>query len=140
MPRIRDFNPDVLKSVEDERIRLPWEANVGLKGKVSIFTIFLPRLLVTKEGKQAEVCTNLDEELLQDMLVEHFGGCTANQSPIQGIGRRGQELETNVHHQIEVLASLWRGTWPYFRALRRELQAYSGEQQILILHQHATIV
>lgn len=139
MPRIRDFNPGVLESLEDKRLHLPWKANTGLKGKVSIFTIFLPRLLVTKEGKQEEVCTKLDEELLQDMLVRHFGGCSANQNPIQGIGRRGQELETNVHHAIVVLASLWRGTWPYFRVLRKELQACSGEEQILMLHQHATI-
>lgn len=88
MPRIRDFNPGALESLEDGRLH---------------------------------------------------GGCSANQNPIQGIGRRGQELETNVHHKIEVFASLWRGTWPYFRALRKELQACSGEEQILILHQHATI-
>ncbi|HEX9721883.1 MAG TPA: hypothetical protein VGA53_01320 [Candidatus Paceibacterota bacterium] len=95
--------------------------------------------MITAEGTQETICTNLDEELLQDMLVRHFGGCTANQNPIQGIGRRGNALETNVHHMITVLASRWRGTQRYFRALRRELEESSGEEQVLILRQDHTI-
>lgn len=74
------------------------------------------------------------------MLVRHFGGCTVSQNPIQGVGRRGEELETNVHHTLAVLASRWRGTWRYFRALRKELEECSGEEQILILHQALYIV
>lgn len=100
---------------------------------------FNPVALDKVASKKEQVCTNLDEELLRDMVVRHFGGCSVNPHPVQGIGRRGQELETNVHHAITVFASLWRGTWNYIRALRKELQACSGEEQILILHQHATI-
>lgn len=140
MPRVRDLNPSALESVENPMLRTPWGINTGFKGKASLFTIFLPRVLATKDGKEEEICTDLDEELLQDMLVRHFGGCTINPYPIQGIGRRGEELEANLHHAVTVLASLWRGTWRYFRALRKELEACSGEEQVLILHNHTTIV
>ena len=140
MTRVRDFSPEPLDSIQDSRLCLPWSAASGVKGNVSLFTIFLPRLHTTKYGKKETICTAMDEDLLQDMLVRHFDGCTMNPQPIQGIGRRGQELETNVHHAITVLASRWRGTWRYFRALRKELEACSGEQQVLILHLDTTIV
>jgi hypothetical protein len=130
---MRDFAPATLDKLENQRIRVPWTENTGLKGKVRSFTVFLPRLLITEDGKKDPVCTNLDEELLRDMLVRHFGGCTVSQHSIQGVGRRGKKLETNVHHTLTVLASLWRGTWRYFRALRQELEECSGEEQILIL-------
>lgn len=140
MPRMRDFGPTALDKLEDQQLRIPWTENTGLKGKVRSFTVFLPRLLITEDGKEEPVCTNLDEELLRDMLVRHFGGCTVSQNSIQGVGRRGKKLETNVHHTLTVLASLWRGTWRYFKALRKELEACSGEEQIIILHQDTGIV
>lgn len=140
MSRNRDFNPNSLSNLANERIRVPWTSNKGLTGKVSMFTIFLPRFLLAEGRQSTPVCTSRDEALLQIMLVQHFGGCTANPNPIQGVGRRGSALETNVHHMITVLASSWCGTWRYFKTLRRELEECSGEEQVLILHQYSTIV
>lgn len=94
MPRMRDFHPAAADKLEDEQLRIPWTKNTGLKGKASSFTVFLPRLLITEGGKEESICTNLDEELLRDMLVRHFGGCTVSQNSIQGVGRRGKKLET----------------------------------------------
>lgn len=140
MPRMRGLHPAAADKLEDERLRVPWTEQTGLKGNVRSLTVFLPRLLIKEDGKEEPVCTNLDEELLRDTLVRHSGGCTVSQNSIQGVGRRGKKLETNVHHTLTVLASLWRGTWRYFRALRKELEECSGEEQILILHQDAGIV
>lgn len=140
MPRMRDFDPAALDRFEDEQLCIPWTENTGLKGNASSFTVFLPRLLITEDGKEDPVCTNLDEELLRDMIVRHFGGCSMSQTSIQGVGCRGKRLETNVHHTLTVFTSRWRGTWRYFRALRKELEACSGEEQILILRQDAGIV
>ncbi len=86
------------------------------------------------------ICTAEDEALLEDLLEEHIGGYTVAPSYHRGIGRRGPSTEANVHRVITVLASRWRGTWRYFKALRRELQACSGEEQILILHQELWVV
>jgi len=140
MPRIRDFNPAILDQSADQRLRIAGTTHMGFKGKVWSFTVFLPRLFITANAEEEKICTPLDEELLRNMLVRHFGGCTVNQYPIQGVGRRGEELETNVHHTLTVLTSRWRGTWRYFKALRQELEACSGEEQILILHDTLYIV
>lgn len=140
MPRIRDLNPTVLDQYEDQKLNISWSTHMGFKGKVWSFTVFLPRLLITGDGGEETICTALDEELLRDMLVRHFGGCTVSQYPIQGVGRRGEALETNVDHTLAVLASRWRGTWRYFTALRKELEACSGEAQILIFHDTLHIV
>lgn len=91
MPRIRDLNPNVLQGYEHQRLRIPWNIPMGLKGKVWSFTVFLPRLLITEEGEEETICTSLDEELLRDMLVRHFGGCTVSQNPIQGVGPTWQK-------------------------------------------------
>jgi hypothetical protein len=48
-------------------------------------------------------------------------------------------LETNIHRQITVLAARGRATKRYFRALPGELEACSGEEQILILRQELVI-
>jgi hypothetical protein len=60
---------------------------------------------------------------------EHFGGYTVGPSYQRGIGRRGETMEANVHRVITVLASRWRGSWRYFKALRQELEACSGEDK-----------
>jgi len=86
------------------------------------------------------ICTAEDEALLEDLLEAHFGGYTVGPSYHRGIGHRGSSIEANVHRVITVFASRWRGTWRYFKALRRELEACSGEEQILILHRELWIV
>jgi hypothetical protein len=86
------------------------------------------------------ICTADDEAQLEDLLEKHFGGYSVGPSFQRGIGRRGQVLEANVHRVITVLTSRWRGTWRFFKALRQELQACSGEEQILVLHQALWIV
>lgn len=85
MPRMREFNPSVLEQYVDHRLAISWSPYFGLWGKVWAFTVFLPRFLINPDGHEVMICTALDEELLRDMLVRHFGGCTVSQYPIQGI-------------------------------------------------------
>jgi hypothetical protein len=73
------------------------------------------------------------------LLERDFGGCTVGPSYMHGVGRRGTASETNLHRQITVLASRWRGTKRYFKALRKELEECSGEETILILRQELVI-
>jgi hypothetical protein len=139
MPRVRDFRPATLHAHASPKLQAGWNPNTGFEGRVWRFLIFLPRWLLTSEARTT-ICTAEDEALLEDALEEHFGGYTVGPSYQRGIGRRGRAIEANVHRVITVLASRWRGTWRYFKALRRELEACSGEEQILILHQELWIV
>jgi hypothetical protein len=139
MPRIRDFNPQALVPYASPRVQVTWRPGSLFSGRVWEFAIFLPRWLVL-EREQVAICTTEDEDLLEDLLERDFGGCTSAPSFLRGIGRRGQALEMNFHRLIIVLAWRWRGTWRYFKALRKELEACSGEEQILILHQEINIV
>jgi hypothetical protein len=139
MPRVRDFRPAALDAYVSTNLQVDWKPNVGFEGRVGQYLIFLPRWFLTAEGRTT-ICTAEDEALFEDLLGEHFGGYTVSPSYHRGIGRRGRTFEANVHRVITVLASRWRGTWRYFKALRRELEACSGEEQILILHQPLWIV
>lgn len=60
MTRLRDFIPTALEHYEDHRLQIPWNAAMGLKGKVWSFTVFLPRLLITEEGERETICTALE--------------------------------------------------------------------------------
>jgi hypothetical protein len=139
MPRVRDFQPASLHVHASPKLQVDWKPNTGFAGRVWQFLIFLPRWFLTAQGRTM-ICTPEDEALLEDLLEEHFGGYTVGPSYQRGIGRRGHVAEANVHRVIAVLASRWRGTWRYFQALRRELEACSGEEQILILHQELWVV
>jgi len=139
MPRVRDFRPATLHAHSSPKLQVDWKPNIGFEGRVWQFLIFLPRWFLTSKGRTM-ICTAEDEALLEDLLEEHFGGYTVGPSYQRGIGRRGHAIEANVHRVITVLASRWRGTWRYFKALRKELEACSGEEQILILHQELWIV
>ena len=118
---------------------MDWKPKIGFEGRVWQFLIFLPRWFLTSEGRTI-ICTAEDEPMLEDLLEQHFGGYTVGPSYHRGIGRRGRATEANVHRVITVLASRWRGTWRYFKALRRELEACSGEEQILIMQKELWIV
>ena len=139
MPRVREFRPAGLRAHASPKLHVDWKPGRGFEGRVRQFLIFLPRWVLNSEGRTT-ICTAEDEALLEDLLEEHFGGYTVGPSYQRGIGRRGQVLETNVHRVIAVFTSRWRGTWRYFKALRHELEACSGEEQILILHQELHIV
>jgi hypothetical protein len=139
MARVRDFDPGAIKAYASPHLHVDWEPITGLRGRVWQFMIFLPRWFLTAD-RRTMICTAADEANLEDLLESHFGGYTVSPSYHRGIGRRGTLVETNVHRVITVLASRWRGTWRYFKALRRELEACSGEEQILILHQELWIV
>lgn len=139
MPRVRDFNPDALSAYSTPHVQVNWEPRMLFENRVWQFVIFLPRWFVKKDG-QEEVCTVGDQDLLEGLLERDFGGYTSSLSAFRGVGRRGAAFETNLHAQITVLASRWRGTTRYFRALRKELEACSGEEQILILRQELVIV
>jgi len=103
------------------------------------FLIFLPRWLMTAEG-QERICTDEDQTNLEELLQRDFGGYTSSTTDVLGVGHRGAAFEKNVHRQITVLASRWRGTKRYFKALRKELEECSGEETILILRQELVIV
>jgi hypothetical protein len=138
MPRVRDFRPAALNAYASPKLQVGAIRN-RIRWAVWQFAIFLPRWLLTSAGRSM-VCTAEDEARLEDLLERHFGGYTVGPSYQRGIGRRGDSLEANVHRVITVLASRWRGTWKFFRALRCELEQCSGEEQILILHQALWIV
>ncbi len=135
MPRVRDFSPAALQEHVSSKLRVGWASKTGFEGPAWQFVIFLPRWVLTFEGRGA-ISTADDETQLED----HFGGYTVAPSYYQGIGRRGSASETNKHRLITVLASRWRGTWRYFKTLRRELEECTGEEQVLILHQPLWIV
>jgi hypothetical protein len=139
MPRARDFRAATLQAHVSSKLKVDWKPNTGFEGRVWQFLIFLPRWFLTSEWRTM-ICTAEDEALLEDHLEENFGGYTVGPSYHRGMGRRGAAIEANVHRVITVLASRWRATWRYFKALRRELETCSGEEQILILHQELWIV
>lgn len=139
MSRVRDFNPSILAHCDSRKLKVSWEPGAGFRGRVWQFSIFLPRALLTMEGQES-ICTAADEDLLQELMEMHFGGCTSSPGYVRGIGRRGAYFETNLHRQITVLASRWKGTWRYFKKLRAELEACSGEEQVLILRHRARVI
>lgn len=138
MARVRDFSPAALQWY-NPRLQVTWKPGSTFEGRVWQFTIFLPRWFLNEERHES-ICTANDEDLLEDLLERQFGGCTSHPAFARGIGRRGAVYETNLHRLITVFASRWRGTWKYFKALRKELEECSGEEQILILHQELYIV
>ena len=138
MPRVRDFNPENISATFNRRILVTHNSH-PFQGKSWLFTIFLPRWLMTERGK-VEICTPEDQDLLEDMLEYHFGGLSVEPEYLKGIGKREGEMETNLHRRIIFIASRWRGTMRYLNALRSELEACSGEEQILILRQELYII
>jgi len=138
MPRNRDFSPSALDDHSAPRLRVDWRPQSFFEKRVWQFLIFLPRWLRTESGREV-IFSAHDVDLLQGLLERDFGGYTWG-PPLRGVGKRGTQLETNIHRQVMVLASRWRGTMRYFRALRRELEGCTGEEQILILRQELVIV
>ena len=139
MARIRDFDPSALDAYRSVRLQVAGGMNTGFEGSSRQFSVFLPRWFIATAQRERILLAS-DIDALRSILVRDFGGCTVNASPLEGIGRRGLEFETNLHTQVVVLASRWRGTMRYFRALRRELEACSGEEQVLILRQDLIII
>ncbi len=139
MSRVRDFNPSALYGFYKLRL-IVTSRSTSFVGKSWKFSIFFPRWLLTESRRKQSVCNANDQDLLEELLQKHFGGYSVDPSFMKGIGRRGSELEENLHQKITVIVSRWRGTMRYFNALRRELEACSGEEQILILRQELYIV
>jgi len=139
MPHLRDFNSSALETQRNPHLHPTWNHGWFFESRAWQFVIFLPRWIV-KHDEQEEICTAHDERLLEGLLQRDFGGCTSSLSFFRGIGYRGSQVETNIHAQVIVLASRWRGTMRYFRALREELEACSGEEQILVLREELVVV
>ncbi len=138
MPRVRDFNPRALAPYNDKRIKAALSGK--LEGAAWHFTLFLPLWFTDKKGFDHPVCTEADEGRLFKLLMRDFGGVTVDTSPVRGIGLRNRRPETNIHRRMTVLTSKSRATTRYFRALRQELEASSGEDQILILREELAVV
>ncbi len=140
MPRVREFNPDALTPHVAPFLSATWEPSLFFfENRVWQYLILLPRWMLTDTMREP-ICTARDQRLLEELLQRHFGGYTSGPLFVRGVGRRGIQFETNIHRQITVLAARGRGTKRYFSALRSELEASSGEEQILILRQELVIV
>lgn len=139
MTRIRDFNAAALSVYASHQLEVSWRTGMFLENRVWQFLIFLPRWLVTTEG-QERICTDEDQKKLEELLQRDFGGYTSSPAEVLGVGLRDTAFEKNIHRQITVLASRWRGTMRYFRALREELEECSGERTIAILRHDLVIV
>lgn len=138
MTRARDFSASALYTYSSPRLQVSWKTRMFFESTVWQFIIFLPRWLITPKGRET-ICTDEDQTNLKELFQWNFGGYTSSAAKLLGVGHRGGAFEKNVHRQITVLASRWRGTKRYFRALRKELEASSGEEQILILRQELVI-
>jgi hypothetical protein len=138
MTRVRDFNPTALDTHASPGLHVSWKTGWFFETRVWQFIIFLPRWLVSAEARE-RICTDEDQKNLEELLQRDFGGYTSSTTGILGVGHRGAAFEKNIHRQIAVLAARWRGTKRYFKALRKELEACSGEEQILILRQDLVI-
>lgn len=139
MARQRDFDPDALESHTDNRLLAHWNSPLWLfENRVWQVAVFVPRWFLSADGREP-ICTAHDLRLLEEMFQRHFGGYTSMISPLRGLGRRGEQFEKNLHTQVTIIAARWRGTMRYFRALRKELEACSGEETILILRQELVI-
>jgi hypothetical protein len=99
MPRVRDFRPTTLDNFVSSKLRVDWRPDLGFEGRVWQFLIFLPRWLLTSQGRTA-ICSAEDKALLEDLIERHFGGYTVGPSYQRGIGRRGHVLEANI---LEIL-------------------------------------
>lgn len=138
MTRVRDFRSSALDVHTSSRLQVSWKTGMFFETRVWQFTIFFPRWLVSAEARE-RICTDEDQTNLEELLQRDFDGYTSSATDVLGVGRRGAALEKNVHRQIAVLASRWRGTKRYFKALRKELEECSGEETILILRQELVI-
>ncbi len=138
MTRVRDFNAAALDTHVSPWLQVSWKTGVFFETRVWQFIIFLPRWLVSAEARE-RICTDEDQKNLEELLQRDFGGYTSSTTDVLGFGHRGAVFETNVHRQITVLASRWRGTKRYLQALRKELEECSGEETILILRQELVI-
>jgi len=138
MTRVRNFRPAALDSHASLRLQVSWNTEIFFETRVWQFLIFLPRWLMTGTGRE-RICTDEDQTNLEELLQRDFGGYTSSTTDILGVGHRGAAFEMNIHRQITVLASRWRGTKKYFKALRRELEESSGEETILILRQELVV-
>jgi hypothetical protein len=138
MPRVRDFNPEALTPFSTPRLAVRWHNRIWLENRVWQFIILLPRWLLVGSTREP-ICTARDERLLEELLQRDFGGYTSGPLFVHGVGRRGVQFETNIHRQITVLAARGRTTKRFFHILRAELEASSGEEQILILRQDLVI-
>ena len=109
MIKNRDFDPVALNDFANSKLKANWSPGFFSHGSLWQFRIFLPRWVV-RGSVEAEVCTAMDQDLLQTLFERDFGGYTASLSFLRGVGYRGSELETNLHAELIVLASRWRGT------------------------------
>jgi len=139
MARVRDFDPLALLTKKSPKLRASFNARSSFQGKAWEFQLFLPRWLIIN-GARTSVCTVRDQNFVRQLLETDFGGYTSEPSFPRGVGYRDEALEVNLHRKFTVIASRWRGTMKYFNALRRELEACSGEEQILILRQELYII
>src|SRR5215831_2715146 len=109
MPRLRDFNPKALTPNAISLVAVNWQDRLFFENRVWQFIILLPRWFIAGSAREP-VCTAHGERLLEELLQRDFGGSTSGPLYVRGVGRRGDQLETNIHRQITVLAARGRPT------------------------------
>ena len=132
MARVRPFNPAVLTPLA------PYVALNPLRGRCWKHMLLVPLYQVPlgNEEPRTDIVDARDQHVLDRMLAEHLGGYTKenreNAPLFIGIGRRGMELEQNVHAFYLLYTRRSRRAWRYMVTLQRELQGCTGEEQIFL--------
>lgn len=134
MARVRPFNPEALT---------PHASSVALspfQGKCWKHMLLIPLYQVPlgSDEPRSNIFDAQDQHGLDQLLArpEHLGGYTKenreNAPLFMGIGRRGMQLERNVHALYLLYTNRSRRAWRYILALLRELQECTGEEQIFL--------
>lgn len=140
MARVRPFDPDVL---------IPYSSSVALdpfRGGCWKQTILIPLYEVPfgADKSRITIFDARDRDTLEQVFTRHFGGYTKenteNAPLFVGIGRRGKELERNVHALYLLYTRRSRRAWQYILALQQELQECTGEEQIFLEQTEAFIL
>ncbi len=109
------------------KLKLP-----SLSGYAYKFTLFLP---LTKGSKQIFSTDSRDQ--LRRLLVDNFGGVTYSRDVVHPLLRGEWEDDegnviTNEHAKYEVYSQPNEICERYFRELKKNLQTFSGEADILV--------
>lgn len=132
MARIRPFNPNVLMSFASGITLNPFQG----KCWKHLFLVPLYEVPLASDAPRIDIFNVWDRDALEQSLAEHLGGYTKenreNAPLFVGIGRRGVQLERNIHALYLLYTRRSRRAWKYMTALQRELQSCTGEEQIFL--------
>ncbi|MFO0840950.1 MAG: hypothetical protein U0797_00945 [Gemmataceae bacterium] len=127
---LRRFNAKNLDGLATARTRPP----VDKGGPAFTYTVLVPLFVI--RGELARRVTDEDTlEQIYQMLTRHFG-CTMGVK----FGAEGGAEVKEMHRSFEVVAAVHADSDLYFRALRRELEAVTGERHVWIDRREIVLV